>query len=117
MKKSASEKPIRASSKECASTMIVDGPLISDPVPCRVIDIMKNSGSEKNEITTLQHDGVVSSLTKQEADVSTVSDPGLPDASEKMKLEQAAVVVQASLRSYQVVCLISPFIKCSSLQM
>ncbi|KAK6139304.1 hypothetical protein DH2020_026952 [Rehmannia glutinosa] len=98
----ASEKPAQVSSKEPVSTLIVDAPLISNPVPGTAFDRIDNSSFDKGKTEQLARDGLVSSSTKQDEDMP--GDSGLPNDSEKIRLEQAATVLQASFRSYQARC-------------
>ncbi|KAL0336324.1 UNVERIFIED_CONTAM: protein IQ-DOMAIN 31, partial [Sesamum radiatum] len=99
MKKSASEKPARVSSKEPISTLTVDAPLISNSVPGTIIDRIDNSSFDEGVAAKLASDELVSSSTKLDGD--TPLDPGLPNDTEQIRLEEAATVVQASFRSYQ----------------
>lgn len=72
----------------------------SDPVPGTVSDRVDNSSFGKGDAAILASEGQVSSLS--EKDVDTISDTGLLKGSEKITLEQAAIIVQASFRGYQV---------------
>lgn len=100
MKKSASKNPERVSSEEPISTLIVDAPLIPNEVPGTVVDTVDNSSFDEVGGSKLANDVPVSSSTKQDGDMP--SDPGQPNGSEDIRLEQAATVVQASFRTYQV---------------
>ncbi|KAL9149364.1 hypothetical protein ABFS82_12G105500 [Erythranthe guttata] len=85
-----------ASKKEPIPTLIVDTPQISNevPLPISIID--------EGESAKLPNDELVSSSAKQDADIIDMSsDPSPPNGAENIRLEQAATVVQASLRSYQ----------------
>ncbi|KAG8366310.1 hypothetical protein BUALT_Bualt17G0063000 [Buddleja alternifolia] len=104
LSRSASEKPARASSKEPISTLIQEDPIISSPLPVAVVDRIDNSGFEKGKAEKLASDGVLSSSAKQDEDILPVSDIGLPNETEKLKLDRAATVVQASFRSHQARC-------------
>ncbi|XP_011086381.1 protein IQ-DOMAIN 31 isoform X1 [Sesamum indicum] len=99
LSKSASEKPARVSSKESISTLTVDAPLISNSVPGTIIDRIENSSFDEGVAAKLASDELVSSSTKQDGDIPL--DPGLPNDSEQIRLEEAATVVQASFRGYQ----------------
>ncbi|KAL0364054.1 UNVERIFIED_CONTAM: protein IQ-DOMAIN 31, partial [Sesamum angustifolium] len=99
LSKSASEKPARVSSKEPISTLTVDAPLISNSVPGTIIDRIDNSSFDEGVAAKLASDELVSSSTKQDGDIPL--DPGLPNDTEQIRLEEAATVVQASFRSYQ----------------
>ncbi|KAK4429963.1 protein IQ-DOMAIN 31 [Sesamum alatum] len=102
LSKSASEKPARVSSKEPISTLTVDAPFVSNSVPGTIIDRIENSSFDQGVPAKLASDELVSSSTKQDGDVPL--DPGLPNDSEKIRLEEAATVVQASFRSYRARC-------------
>ncbi|KAK4481612.1 hypothetical protein RD792_012516 [Penstemon davidsonii] len=103
LSKSASEKPVRVSTLEPEPTLIVNAPLISNPLPSIVTDTKDNSGFENVEAPILPSDEIISSSMKQDEDImSTVSDPGQTNVTDSGKIEQAAIVVQASFRSYQV---------------
>lgn len=99
LSRSASEKPARVSSQESTPISIADTPLNSDPVPDTVSDRVDNSSFGKGDAAILASEGQVSSLS--EKDVDTISDTGLLKGSEKITLEQAAIIVQASFRGYQ----------------
>ncbi|KAL3840608.1 hypothetical protein ACJIZ3_025199 [Penstemon smallii] len=102
LSKSASEKPVRVSTLEPEPTLIVNAPLILNPLPSIVTDTKDNSGFENVEAPILPSDEIVSSSMKQDEDImSTVSDPGQTNVTDSEKIEQAAIVVQASFRSYQ----------------
>ncbi|KAK6160006.1 hypothetical protein DH2020_003387 [Rehmannia glutinosa] len=64
--------------------------------------VLYNSSFDKGKTEQLARDGLVSSSTKQDEDMP--GDSGLPNDSEKIRLEQAATVLQASFRSYQARC-------------
>lgn len=72
----------------------------SDPVPGTVNDGIDNSSFGKGEAAILATEGKVSSQSKKDVDKSL--DTGLSNSSEKITLEQAAIIVQASFRGYQV---------------
>ncbi|KAL0421157.1 UNVERIFIED_CONTAM: protein IQ-DOMAIN 31 [Sesamum latifolium] len=99
LSKSASEKPARVSGKESISTLTVDEPLVSNSVPGTIIDRIDNSSFDEAVAAKLANDELVSPSAKQDGD--TPLDPGLPNDSEQIRLEEAATVVQASFRSYQ----------------
>lgn len=80
---------------------------VDRPLACTVSNGMENSCFGKGEVETLPNERQASSLSnKKEEDKP--SDIGANEP-EKITIEQAAVIVQAFFRGYQVLALVSLF--------